>query len=272
MVSEGYLRSCTRFERVLRNHLRATPVDTRLAQTNVSKLVMNMIKTLTVVSVLVAASAAQAAVLFDSTGEISSPTLSTGTQTAAYQTILFNDSLATGEYQVFTITGLGNLSFVATDAVDSTATAALYANDALYTVAGKDYWGPGTMLEGSDFTFGTYQAGSEGQLSEVSMYTTALPLTYTDNAGNGISFGVTSADGLSLVFSQSDTITGTYYKDLWVNDSGVLTLKNTALGKPLAFEVDGTVTVVPEAGTLTLAFMGIAALCGFAGLRRVKRD
>ncbi|MBR6463838.1 MAG: PEP-CTERM sorting domain-containing protein, partial [Verrucomicrobia bacterium] len=70
-----------------------------------------------------------------------------------------------------------------------------------------------------------------------------------------------------------------YAQDMWYGNNvdqdtwkQTLGLQYADTTNPFSLRVDGTATLVPEAGTFQLALMGLASLAGFAGLRRFKRD
>ena len=251
-----------------------------------------MIKTVTVASVLAAASVVQADVLFDSTSAFDRATLlvSPATQVVggSILTDLGNDR-EYGIYPQYTITGAGDLSFVATTQPDI-AMFALYANDAIYRVGDAFYMGPGYRFDDSAFTFTTYQAGEEDMISTTEFVSYDAPITYNDYNRAGLSFIITTEnpEGIMLPFSQADSIyvasfdDGThlgYDKDMWYGNNidqatwkETLSLQYVDTMNPFSLRVDGTATLVPEAGTFQLALMGLASLAGFAGLRRFKRD
>ncbi|MBQ7589567.1 MAG: PEP-CTERM sorting domain-containing protein [Verrucomicrobia bacterium] len=251
-----------------------------------------MIKTVTVASVLAAASVVQADILFDSTSTFNQVSVQSSPAAqvigGSILTDLGNDR-PYGEYPQYTITGAGSLSFVAGTSPDI-AMFALYANDAFYAVGDAVYMGPGYRFDDSAFTFTTYQAGEESMISTTDFMTYDTPITYNDYNRAGLSFMITTEnpDGIRLPFSQADSIyvasleDGTtlgYDKDMWYGNDIDHTTWKTTLGlqypettQPFSLRVDGTATLVPEAGTFQLALMGLASLAGFAGLRRFKRD
>lgn len=250
---------------------------------------MNMIKTVTVASVLAAASIAQADVLFDSLSTFNTTDTKTVEAKVVGMTILTQDGLrGTDFYNLFEFTGAGRLSFVLSDTPGSTANFAMYANDKIYTIDGVNYWGPGARLAGTGFDFDTYSAGNDGKVSTTDFCTFDTPATYHDRNWAGVSVIVTSANGVELPLSQ---IAAGYNaiapgldvnKDYWIGtdvnfDNWPTTLELGTYGdpdnyKPFSFTVEGSVTTVPEASTMQLALMGLAALGGYAGLRRFKRD
>ena len=253
-----------------------------------------MIKTVTVASVLAAASVVQADILFDSTSAFSQATVQSSPAAqviggSILHDFLNNDHRAQNDYNRFTITGAGNLSFVATTDPD-VAMFALYANDAIYRVGDAFYMGPGYRFDDSAFTFTTYQKDEASMISTTEFVNYDAPITYNDYNRAGLSFIITTdnPDGLRLPFSQAESIFVAqndqgdqlgYDKDMWYgNNVDQATWKET-LGlqyadttNPFSLRVDGTATLVPEAGTFQLALMGLASLAGFAGLRRFKRD
>ena len=256
-----------------------------------------MIKTVTVASVLAAASVVQADILFDSTS-----TFDQATVQASPAAQVIGGSILTdlgnprdyGFYNQFTITGAGNLSFVATTDPDI-AMFALYANDAIYRVGDAFYMGPGYRFDDSAFTFTTYQKDEASMISTTGFedYTaggTKAGIVYNDYNRAGLSFIITTEnpDGLRLPFSQAESIFVAkndqgdqlgYDKDMWYGNNidqatwkETLSLQYVDTMNPFSLRVDGTATLVPEAGTFQLALMGLASLAGFAGLRRFKRD
>ncbi|MDI9401048.1 MAG: hypothetical protein QM428_03820 [Verrucomicrobiota bacterium] len=250
---------------------------------------MNMIKTVTVASVLAAASIAQADVLFDSLSTFDTSETKVVESQVVGMTILTQDSLRGSDfYNLFEFTGAGDLSFVMSDVPGSSANFAMYANDKIYAIDGRNYWGPGYRLAGSEFEFDTYAAGHAGKVSTTDFRTFDTPVTYHDRNWAGVSVIVSSADGVSLPLSQ---LAGGYNtiapgfdvnKDYWVGTDANFDNWDGTLGlgtygdldnyKPFSFTVEGTVSTVPEASTMQLALMGLAALSGYAGLRRFKRD
>lgn len=250
---------------------------------------MNMIKTVTVASVLAAASIAQADVLFDSLSTFDTSETRYIESQVIGMTILTQDSLRGSDfYNLFNFTGAGDLSFVLSDTPGSTANFAMYANDKIYSIDGRSYWGPGYKLAGTEFEFDTYVAGDAGKVSTTGFLDFDTPVAYHDRNWAGVSVIVSSADGVALPLSQLASGYNTIApgldinKDYWVgtdanfdNWSSTLdlgTYGDTANYKPFSFLVEGTVTTVPEASTMQLALMGLAALSGYAGLRRFKRD
>jgi len=251
-----------------------------------------MIKTVTVASVLAAASVVQADVLFDSTSAFSQATVQSSPAAqvigGSILTDLGNDR-EYGFYPNYTITGAGNLSFVATTEPDI-AMFALYANDAVYKVDDVFYMGPGYRFDDSAFTFTTYQKDEASMISTTEFYKFDTEITYNDYNRAGLSFIITTENenGIRLPFSQADSIyvasldDGThlgYDKDMWYGNNidqatwkETLSLQYAETTQPFSLRVDGTATLVPEAGTFQLALMGLASLAGFAGLRRFKRD
>lgn len=252
-----------------------------------------MIKTVTVASVLAAASVVQAGILFDSTTEKFAEQSVQSSPAArviggSILTDLGNDR-PDGIYPQYTITGAGSLSFVAGTSPDI-ATFALYANDAFYTVGDAVYMGPGYRFDDSAFTFTTYQAGQVDMISTTDFMSYDASITYNDYNRAGLSFIITTEnpEGLMLPFSQRADIyvasfdDGTslgYDKDMWYGNNldqstwkETLSLQYAETTQPFSLRVDGTATLVPEAGTFQLALMGLASLAGFAGLRRFKRD
>jgi hypothetical protein len=250
---------------------------------------MNMIKTVTVASVLAAASIAQADVLFDSLSTFDTSETRVIESQVVGMTILTQDSLRGSDfYNLFTFTGAGDLSFVLSDTPGSTADFAMYANDKIYSIDGRNYWGPGYRLAGTEFGFDTYVAGHAGKVSTTDFRTFDAPVTYHDRNWAGVTVIVSSADGISLPLSQLASGYNSIApgldinKDYWVGtdanfDNWPSTLDLATYGdvdnyKPFSFTVEGTVTTVPEASTMQLALMGLAALGGYAGLRRFKRN
>ncbi len=251
-----------------------------------------MIKTVTVASVLAAASVVQADILFDSTGAFDEATVQSSPAAqvigGSILTDLGNDR-EYGIYPQYTLTGAGNLSFVATPDPDI-AMFALYANDAVYKVGDAFYMGPGYRFDDSAFTFTTYEAGQVDKISTTDFMSYDAPITYNDYNRAGLSFIITTEnpEGIMLPFSQSDSIyvasfdDGThlgYDKDMWYGNNidqatwkETLSLQYADTKNPFSLQVNGTATLVPEAGTFQLAMMGLASLVGFAGLRRFKRD
>ena len=251
-----------------------------------------MIKTVTVASVLAAAYVVQADVLFDSTSAFSQATVQSSPAAqvigGSILTDLGNDR-EYGFYNQFTITGAGDLSFVATTDPDI-AMFALYANDAVYKVGDAFYMGSGYRFDDSAFTFTTYQKDEASMISTTEFVNYDAPITYNDYNRAGLSFIITTENenGLRLPFSQAESIFVAkndqgdqlgYDKDMWIGSNIDHTTWKTTLGlqyaettQPFSLRVDGTATLVPEAGTFQLALMGLASLAGFAGLRRFKRD
>ncbi len=251
-----------------------------------------MIKTVTVASVLAAASVVQADVLFDSTSAFEHSKVQSSPAARIIGGSILTDLGNTREYGFYpqyTITGAGNLSFVAGTSPD-VATFTLYANDAFYKVGDAIYMGPGYRFDESAFTFTTYEAGQESAISTTGFETYDTPITYNDYNRAGLTYLVTTenANGLRLPFSQADSIyitsfedgtSPSYDKDMWYGNNldqstwkETLHLQYAETTQPFALRVDGTATLVPEAGTFQLAMMGLASLVGFAGLRRFKRD
>ena len=250
---------------------------------------MNMIKTVTVASVLAAASIAQADVLFDSLSTFNTTDTKTVEAKVVGMTILTQDGLrGTDFYNLFEFTGAGKLSFVLSDTAGSTADFAMYANDKIYSIDGRSYWGPGYRLAGTEFGFDTYVDGQAGRVSTTDFRTFDSPVAYHDRNWAGVSVIVSSADGITMPLSQlasgynsiapgldinKDYWIGTDANfDNWPSTLGLGTYGDAANYKPFSFTVEGTVTTVPEASTMQLALMGLAALGGYAGLRRFKRN
>ena len=251
-----------------------------------------MIKTVTVASVLAAASVVQADVLFDSTSAFDHLKVQSSPAAqvigGSILTDLMNDR-PYGEYPQYTITGAGDLSFVAGTEPDI-ATFTLYANDAVYNVGGVFYMGPGYRFDESAFTFTTFEEGQQSAISTTGFVTYDEPITYNDYNRAGLTYLITTEnpDGIRLPFSQAESVyvrpfeDGTspgYDKDMWYGNNldqstwkETLHLQYAETKEPFALRVDGTATLVPEAGTFQLAMMGLASLVGFAGLRRFKRD
>ncbi|MBO4715418.1 MAG: PEP-CTERM sorting domain-containing protein [Verrucomicrobia bacterium] len=236
----------------------------------------------------------QADILFDSTSAFDQVSVQSSPAARVIGGSILTDLGNTrpdGIYPQYTITGAGSLSFVANtyDGMDI-ATFALYANDAFYQVGDAIYAGPGYRFDNSAFTFNTYEAGQESMISTTDFVSYDTPITYNDYNRGGLSFIITTENenGLRLPFSQSDSIyvasfdDGTslgYDKDMWYGDNldqatwkQTLGLQYADTTNPFSLRVDGTATLVPEAGTFQLALMGLASLAGFAGLRRFKRD
>ena len=251
-----------------------------------------MIKTVTVASVLAAASVVQADILFDSTGAFDQATVKSSPAAQVIGGSILTDLGNTREYGFYpqyTITGAGDLSFVAGTSPDI-ATFALYANDAFYNVGGTIYMGPGYRFDDSAFTFTTYEAGQVDMISTTGFMSYDAPITYNDYNRAGLSFIITTEnpEGIMLPFSQADSIyitsfedgtSPSYDKDMWYGNNidqatwkETLSLQYADTKNPFSLRVDGTATLVPEAGTFQLALMGLASLAGFAGLRRFKRD
>ncbi|MCK9316072.1 MAG: PEP-CTERM sorting domain-containing protein [Verrucomicrobia bacterium] len=250
---------------------------------------MNMIKTVTVASVLAAASIAQADVLFDSLSTFDTSETRVIESQVVGMTILTQDSLRGSDfYNLFNFTGAGDLSFVLSDTPGSTADFAMYANDKIYSIDGRSYWGPGYRLAGTEFEFDTYVDGHAGKVSTTDFKTFDSPVAYHDRNWAGVSVIVSSADTVTMPLSQlasgynsiapgldinKDYWIGTDANfDSWPSTLGLGTYGDPENYKPFSFTVEGTVTTVPEASTMQLALMGLAALGGYAGLRRFKRN
>ena len=255
-----------------------------------------MIKTVTVASVLAAASVVQADVLFDSTSAFDQALVQSSPAAQVIGGSILNDfgnPREPGFYNQFQITGAGSLSFATTLAPD-VATFALYANDAFYTVGDYVYMGPGYRFDDSMWTFNTYYEESgvprANSISTTEFMEYDAPITYNDYNRAGLTYLITTgnAEGLKLPFSQSDSIYVAqndvgdqlgYDSDMWYGNNPdqstwkeTLHLQYAETTQPFSLRVDGTATLVPEAGTFQLAMMGLASLVGFAGLRRFKRD
>ncbi len=240
---------------------------------------MNKMKSLTVIAILAVACAAQAETLFDSAGSYGAG--SAPSATAPYKVIggsILGQNLSSG-YNVFTFDSI-SINVLDNGIPGSEGTLAIYGNDKLYSIGGKEYAGPGTLIT-DVATFAAGHEDNENMINTVS-YNFAAGSTYTDYYKAGVTVLVTSEDGISLPFSNASEIYTAsnaagalgYDTDFWYGSS----MDNLTLGavsgenNPFSMVVDGTVTLVPEAGTMQLALMGLAAIGGFAGLRRFKRD
>lgn len=156
-----------------------------------------------------------------------------------------------------------------------------------YTVGGKDYYRPtGTPIEGSTASWDITQGSGTVSFASIT-FDTPVELSYglsydVDATGKpfsgGFAFLVSSdIDEFGLNLSTSEDIKtlpfANTYNTVWTIKEGEYTGKDVEA--PFAFKLEGTATqigVVPEAGTISLALMGIVALGGFAGLRRFKRN
>mgnify|MGYP004443131709 CR=1 FL=1 len=264
---------------------------------------MNMIRNMAVASVLVAATLAQAGTLFDNTptGGLKDPVYYTPKVAEIGSSFLVpsTDGMDTkNTCWEYNITGV-SFGVVSSSAPDAKAEFSLYANDKAYTVGSGEetmtVWGPGYQFETGDTGFSLYNAADPLGGKYMNVHATGLDVTYKDANWAGVTLmlkATTGGDGtLQTVVAQSPN-TSTFefdghvasdafgaYNDYWIRkESGDLTLvtvktsEDVPVEYPLIAKIDGSATVVPEAGTIQLALMGLAALGGFAGLRRFKRD
>ncbi len=243
-------------------------------------------KTLTAVTVLATiASVAQAEIvediLFDSRSAFSGQPIAAADTIimdgVPYTVTMYGQQVLDGQAGTkFQVERFGEASFLSSWNPDATATMALYANDTPYTYdySGKSisYLGPGSLLS-EKFEFSLYDP-----THPTGGFIATVPLvdgnfSYVDQYGSGLTLVFEGDNGIPLLYTQleDDEIVGSFYKDLWFT-AGDTTYLSDPIEKPISFVIEGTAVIVPEAGTVTLALMGLAALGGFTGLRRFKRD
>lgn len=267
---------------------------------------MNAFKTISTIAILTAAVAVSASESRPYTGEATTPEVvadgvlydSTGGSASGIVSYwplpLGNIVFDTRDENLYTFE-IDSVTFeyFTPESAEGTISVGFYETER-YDLNGRWYYRPTlNLVEGSGAVVDVYE-GPDALSVETITYDTPVTLSYGLNydltptgeyTTGGFAFLICSEDidsfGLNIASEKTpkslsfvrDSNTAWYVKKGTEDE-----FQKKNMVAPFSFEIEGTATKigvannVPEAGTMSLALMGLAALGGFAGLRRFKRN